>query len=223
MARLTDGFRRQLEEKMGVPSGIRQRLSDAHWQRGCFVDGCSDVFRGQETDDNHEEIGSNRFEGWYNDVLQKLPAGSVIVLGNAPYHTRQEEKLPTAWKKENIEEWLKCTNMVNSERIILRLPPYHCKFNTIKLGWAKVKNRTAADNRDFKLCTVEEVCREKVKHLTAEDWGKNIHHVMDLEPKFMLDTSGSDHIQPIIQLGEDGTEESASDCELSGIEPLDEA
>ncbi|XP_075527122.1 uncharacterized protein LOC142559409 [Dermacentor variabilis] len=49
---------------------------------------------------------------------------------------------------------------------------------------------------------------------------KNIHHVMDLEAKFRLYASWSDHIQPIIiQLGEDDTEESYFVGELSGIEP----
>ena len=90
--------------------------------------------------------------------------------------------------------------------------------------WAKVKNGIAADNRDFKLSTVDVILREKIKQVTAEDCRKSIQHVMDFEAKFRLDTSESEHIQPIIiQLGEDDTEESDSDCELSGIEPLDEA
>ncbi|XP_070386360.1 uncharacterized protein [Dermacentor albipictus] len=106
--------------------------------------------------------------------------------------------------------------------IVLRLPPYHCEFNPMELVWAKVKNGIAADNRDFKLPTVEDILREKIKHVTAEDWRKNIRHVMNLEAKFRLDTSGSDRIQPIIiQVGEDDSEE--SDCELPGIGPLDEA
>ncbi|KAH7948239.1 hypothetical protein HPB52_019697 [Rhipicephalus sanguineus] len=55
----------------------------------------------------------------FNDVLQKLPAGSVIVLDNAPYHSRREEKLPTlAWKKEKIQEWLTSKNITYSERMI---------------------------------------------------------------------------------------------------------
>ncbi|XP_077521363.1 uncharacterized protein LOC144132658 [Amblyomma americanum] len=113
---------------------------------------------------------------------------------------------------------------VSTGCIVLRLPPYHCEFNPIELVWAKVKNGIAADNRDFKLSTVDAILREKIKHAAAEDWAKSIQHVMDLEAKFRLDTSGSEHIQPIIiQLGEDDTEESDSDCELSGIEPLDEA
>ncbi|XP_037515285.1 uncharacterized protein LOC119391697 [Rhipicephalus sanguineus] len=201
-------------------------------------------------------MDGNRFEGWFGDVLQKLPAGSVIVLDNASYHSRREEKLPTtSWKKENIQEWLNSKDIAYSATlvkrqllelvasvkplflsyiidnaaaragcVVLRLPPYHCEFNPIELVWAKVKNGIPADNRDFKLCTVEDILREKIKNVTAEDWRKKIRHVMELEAKFRVDTSGSGHVQPIvIQLGEDDTEESDSDCELSGIEPLEEA
>ncbi|KAH6946188.1 hypothetical protein HPB50_012045 [Hyalomma asiaticum] len=81
-----------------------------------------------------------------------------------------------------------------------------------------------ADAEFEQLSMVNAILREKIKHVTTEDWRKSIQHVTDLEAKFRLDTSGSKHIQPIIiQLDEDGTEESDSDCELSGIEPLDEA
>ncbi|KAH6921231.1 hypothetical protein HPB50_027780 [Hyalomma asiaticum] len=78
--------------------------------------------------------------------------------------------------------------------------------------------------KDFKLSMVNAILREKIKQVTAEDWRNSIQHMMDLEAKFRLDTSGSKHIQPIIiQLDDDDTDESDSDCELSGIEPLDEA
>lgn len=77
-----------------------------------FVDGCFNLFKGQKTGDYYEEIDGNRCEGWFNEVLQKLPAGSVIVLDNAPYNGWQEEKLSmTAWKKEEIQEWLASKNI----------------------------------------------------------------------------------------------------------------
>ncbi|KAH6948685.1 hypothetical protein HPB50_025858 [Hyalomma asiaticum] len=71
---------------------------------------------------------------------------------------------------------------------------------------------------------VDAILREKIKQVMADDWRKSIEHVMDLEAMFRLETSGSECIQPIIiQLGEDVIEESYSNCELSGIEPLDKA
>ncbi|KAH6930618.1 hypothetical protein HPB50_015566 [Hyalomma asiaticum] len=83
-------------------SGKRQRLilTQIGSEDG-VVDDYLDVYRGQKAGDHHEEMDGNHFEVWFNDVLQKLPAGSVIVLDNAPYHNRREQKLPTtAWKKE---------------------------------------------------------------------------------------------------------------------------
>ncbi|XP_054929303.1 uncharacterized protein [Dermacentor andersoni] len=75
---------------MKQPSGKGQRLIVTHnGSEEGFVDGCLDVFRGQKTGDYHEEMDGNLFEGWFNGVLQKLPAGSVIVLDNAPYRSRE--------------------------------------------------------------------------------------------------------------------------------------
>ncbi|XP_070382486.1 uncharacterized protein [Dermacentor albipictus] len=67
-------------------------------------------------------MDGNRFEGWFNDVLQKLPAGSVVVFDSELYHTRREEKLPTtASKKEKIQEWLKSKDLSYSERMVKKL------------------------------------------------------------------------------------------------------
>lgn len=50
---------------------------------------------------------------------------------------------------------------------------------------------------DFKLSMVKDIFSEKMKHVTAEDWRKNIEHVMDLEAKFTLDTSGVTTSNPL--------------------------
>ncbi|KAH8038503.1 hypothetical protein HPB51_001676 [Rhipicephalus microplus] len=64
-------------------------------------------------------MDGNRFECWFKDVLQMLPASCVIVLDNAPYHTRREEKLPTtAWKKGLMQERLKSKKITYSKRLI---------------------------------------------------------------------------------------------------------
>ncbi|KAH7955231.1 hypothetical protein HPB51_028171 [Rhipicephalus microplus] len=60
-----------------------------------FIDGCLDVLRGQKTGDYHEKMGRNRLEGWFKDTVQKLPAGSIIVLDNTACFSWREEKLLT--------------------------------------------------------------------------------------------------------------------------------
>ncbi|KAH8042695.1 hypothetical protein HPB51_025527 [Rhipicephalus microplus] len=168
---------------------------------------------------------------------------------------KEEKLLTTAWKKEEIQEWLTGKNITYSKRmikkqllelvasvksrflsynvdstavkagcIVLRLPPYHCEFHPNKLVWVKAKNGVAADNRDFKLSRVDTILRNKIRQITVVDWKDSIQHMMDLEAKFRLDTSGNEHIQPIIiHLREDDTNESDDDFELCGIEPLDES
>ncbi|KAH6932826.1 hypothetical protein HPB50_010033 [Hyalomma asiaticum] len=172
---------------------------DAHGQRGWLRRRLLGCIPKPKAGDYHEEMDGHRFEGRFNDVLQKLPAGSVIALDNASYQVWREEKLlKTTWKKEKIQEWLTSKNIAYGQRMI--------KKQLLELV-ASVKSRFLSYIVD-----------------NTADWRKSIQHVMDLEAKFRLDTSGSEHIQPIlIQLGEDDTEENDSDCELSGIEPLDEA
>ncbi|KAL3214211.1 hypothetical protein MRX96_034981 [Rhipicephalus microplus] len=80
--------------------------------------------------------------------------------------------------------------------------------------------------RDFKLSTVygRRHPEKYIEQVTGEDWRKSIQHVLDVEAKIDLDTSESEHIQPIIMKpGEDDTHESYDDRELSSIEPLDDA
>lgn len=62
----------------------------------------------KNTEDYHQEMNSECFEEWLQEILPKLKPDSVLVLDNAPYHSRKVEKIPTqAWKKESIKEWLR--------------------------------------------------------------------------------------------------------------------
>lgn len=53
--------------------------------------------------------------------------------------------------------------------LCLGLLPCHFEFNPIELVWTKVKNSVSGDNRNFKLSMVEDILREKIKHIMAED------------------------------------------------------
>jgi predicted O-methyltransferase YrrM len=58
-------------------------------------------------------MDSKRFEKWFQDqLLPNIRPGSVIVMDNAAYHSRKSELLPTtAWRKEDIKQWLLAKNM----------------------------------------------------------------------------------------------------------------
>jgi len=90
-----------------------------------------------------------------------------------------------AWKKHKIIQWLEYKNIVvgrkmvklelmqevkeilttekyvidekamESNKIVLRLPPYHCELNPIELAWSVVKNNVKQNNTTFKLNDVQ--------------------------------------------------------------------
>ncbi|KAM7293679.1 uncharacterized protein ISCGN_023277 [Ixodes scapularis] len=218
-----------------------------------FVDDCLDVFCGQKTGDYHEEMDGARFEKWLDGVLYKLPTGSVIVMDNASYHSRRLEAVPTtSSRRDDIRQWLTSKKiswdpkMVKKQLLdivalvkpqhlkyrvdtaaetagctVVRLPPYHCEFNPIELIWAQIKNGVAARNTTFKIVDVGRLLNEEVDKVTTDNWINAVRHVIDIEATFRRGGATSAHIQPIIiQL--DG-EDTPSESDLSGVEPLDEA
>lgn len=65
----------------------------------------------------------------------------------------------------------------NTGRIILRLPPYHCELNPIKLTWPEVKDHVAKNHRTFKLADVKNLVVEGISKVTLEDWKKCVGHL----------------------------------------------
>ena len=58
--------------------------------------------------DYHNEMNRENFMRWLNErLLPNLPPNSVLVVDNAPYHNRQEDKCPTtATRKAEIQAWM---------------------------------------------------------------------------------------------------------------------
>jgi hypothetical protein len=83
------------------PSGKGKRLIILHiGSEDGFVDDELLLFEGIKQGDYHDE--TNKFEEWFNNILTKLPANSVIVIDNASYHSRVAERIPnSSWKKVN--------------------------------------------------------------------------------------------------------------------------
>ncbi|KAH6943832.1 hypothetical protein HPB50_000126 [Hyalomma asiaticum] len=146
---------------------------------------------------------------WKKEKIQEWLTSKNITYGERMLKKQLLELVAPV--KSRFLSYIIDNTAVRASCIVHRLLPYHCEFNPIELVWAKVKNGIAAENRDFKQSTVNAILREKIKQVTMEDWRKSIQHVMDLEAKFRLDTSGSKHIQPIvIQLGQTSRRRSSS-------------
>lgn len=63
--------------------------------------------------DYHQDMSATLFENWFeNTLIPKLEANSVIVLDNAPYHSRLENKIPNSSStKETIQQFLIANNI----------------------------------------------------------------------------------------------------------------
>ncbi|XP_049513968.1 uncharacterized protein LOC125941081 [Dermacentor silvarum] len=53
---------------------------------------------------------------------------------------------------------------------VVRLPPYHCELNPIKLVWSQVKGYVASKNTDFKIDSVEKLLLEGIAGVTPQNW-----------------------------------------------------
>lgn len=70
------------------------------------------VFKSQVPGRYNDEMDGKSFENWFANTLPKLEDNSVIVLNNAPCHSRKTEKIPTTiFTKSEIEAWLRSKNI----------------------------------------------------------------------------------------------------------------
>lgn len=118
-----------------------------------------------------------------------------------------------SWKKHEIIQWLEDKNVVvdrkmvklelmrmvkeirttdkyvidekamESNKIVLRLPPYHCELNPIELAWSVVKNHVKQNNTSFKLNDVRQLLIDGVQKVTPEMWANFVQHTTKEEDK----------------------------------------
>ena len=69
-----------------------------------WIDGADLVFQSKTaTGDYHDEMTSEHFEEWFHDSLMpNIPANSLIVMDNVPYHSRRLEPIPTMSSRKQI-------------------------------------------------------------------------------------------------------------------------
>lgn len=120
-------FLEGLSTGLRPPTGKGKRLIITHiGSENGFVPGGLLAFQSKKTGDYHEDMNADVFEEWFEQVLDLIPTGSLIVMDNASYHSRLLEKLPTtSWRKDDIKQWLTSKNipfdddMVKKELLII--------------------------------------------------------------------------------------------------------
>ena len=92
------------------PSGKWSRLIVLHaGGESGWVDGAALVIQNKKaTGDYHDEMTLQHFEEWFHDALMpNIQPNSLIVMDNAPYHSRRLEPMPTmSSRKQVMQDWL---------------------------------------------------------------------------------------------------------------------
>ena len=58
--------------------------------------------------DCHDNINSESYEKYFENVCKLLKPNSVIIIDNASYHSRNADDFPVSkWKKSQLQDWLK--------------------------------------------------------------------------------------------------------------------
>ena len=58
--------------------------------------------------DYHDNINAESYEKYFENVCKLLKPNSVIIIGNASYHSRNADDFPVSkWKKSQFQDWLK--------------------------------------------------------------------------------------------------------------------
>lgn len=79
-----------------------------------FIQNASLIFKcKKKTGDYHDNMNNDNFENWFKtQLIPNLEEPSLIVMDNASYHSRLEEKIPRkSWTKDRLINWLQNKNV----------------------------------------------------------------------------------------------------------------
>ena len=67
----------------------------------------------------HDSMNGDSYEQYFaNSSCTNVPQGSLIVIDNAPYHSRNDETYPVSkWKKQQYIDWLKSKDTAVPKKI----------------------------------------------------------------------------------------------------------
>ena len=98
------------DSSMKVPFSKGQRYIIVHaGTKAGFIQGAKLTFKAEsETGDYYKEMNADNFFKWVRErLVPNLPAKSVVIIDNAPYHNIQIDKCPTtATRKADMQAWM---------------------------------------------------------------------------------------------------------------------
>lgn len=74
--------------------------------------------------------------------------------------------------------------VLQQNKTVLRLPPYHCELNPIELAWPIVERHVKSNNKNFKLPDVRNLLVEGIAKVDTEMWKNFEKHTIEEENKF---------------------------------------
>ena len=77
-------------------------------------------------EDYHDSMNGDSYEQYFaNSLCTNVPQGSLIVIDNAPYHSRNDETYPVSkWKKQQYIDWLKSKDIAVPKKFTSRTLDY---------------------------------------------------------------------------------------------------
>jgi len=101
---------------------------------------------------------------------------SVFTRGNVIGVTRASQAVIPQEKKYELDQIA-----LSMGHEVIRLPPYHCQYNSIELIWAQVKGKIAEENTSFKMVDVEKLAHDALDSVTVDDWKRCETHCNKLQ------------------------------------------
>ena len=77
-------------------------------------------------EDYHDSMNGDSYEQYFaNSLYINVPQGSLIVIDNAPYHSRNDKTYPVSkWKKQQYIDWLKSKDIAVPKKFTSRTLDY---------------------------------------------------------------------------------------------------
>ncbi|XP_064089245.1 uncharacterized protein LOC135203450 [Macrobrachium nipponense] len=113
-----------------------------------FIPNAELTFTAKYDGDYHRQMNHEVFEEWFRcQLLPNIPPTSIIVMDNAPYHSRKVDRLPTmSSKKAVITEWLISKGAKPTEKMLKGQLLEMVKVYSVKIKNTCVVEKIAAEN-----------------------------------------------------------------------------